>query len=66
MKQAQSDLARYQTLARQDSISRQQADNQVFLVAQYQGTVKSDRAQIDTQQLNLTYCHIISPVEGRE
>jgi multidrug efflux system membrane fusion protein len=27
--------------------------------------VKTDQAQIDTQKLNLTYCHIVSPVEGR-
>jgi multidrug efflux system membrane fusion protein len=64
-KQAQADLARYQTLLRQDSIARQQAEDQVFLVQQYQAAMRSDQAQIDTQQLNLTYCHITSPTDGR-
>src|SRR5579863_1353145 len=58
--QAQADLKRYQTLARQDSISQQQADDQKFLVAQYLGTTKTDQAQIDSANLNLTYCHIVA------
>jgi multidrug efflux system membrane fusion protein len=63
--QAQADLARYKTLASQDSISAQQLDDQQYLVEQYQGTVKSDQSQIDNAKLNLTYCHITSPVFGR-
>jgi multidrug efflux system membrane fusion protein len=63
--QAQTDLKRYQTLARQDSIAKQQADDQVFLVAQYQGSVLTDQAQIDSAKLNVAYCHIVSPVTGR-
>ena len=63
--QAQNDLKRYQTLARQDSIAQQQADDQRFLVGQYQGSVQSDQAQIDSAKLNLTYCHIVAPVAGR-
>jgi|SRR5579862_79448 len=62
--QAQADLIRYQRLAEQNSIARQQYEDQVFLVQQYQGTVKLDQAQIDQQALNITYCHIVSPVSG--
>lgn len=65
LQQAQADLKRYATLARQDSISQQQADDQRFLVAQFQGSIMTDQAQIDSAKLNLTYCHIISPVTGR-
>jgi multidrug efflux system membrane fusion protein len=65
LKQAQVDLVRYQTLLRQDSIARQQADDQVYLVQQDQGAIQSDQAQIDTQKLNLTYCRIVAPVDGR-
>ncbi len=65
LKQAQVDLVRYQTLLRQDSIARQQADDQVYLVQQDQGAILSDQAQIDTQKLNLTYCRIVAPVDGR-
>jgi membrane fusion protein, multidrug efflux system len=63
--QARIDLARYQTLLKQDSIARQQAEDQIYLVKQYEGSVKSDQAQIDTQKLNLIYAHIVSPVDGR-
>jgi multidrug efflux system membrane fusion protein len=65
LKQAQADLVRYQTLLRQDSIARQQADDQVFIVQQYAGAIRSDQAQIDTQKLNIAYCHIVAPVDGR-
>lgn len=65
LRQAQADLVRYQTLLRQDSIARQQADNQKFVVQQYQGAIRSDQALIDTEKLNIAYCHITSPVDGR-
>jgi membrane fusion protein, multidrug efflux system len=63
--QARSDLARYQKLAAQDSISAQQVADQTFLVAQDEAAVKSDQANIDSAKLDLTYCHITSPVAGR-
>ena len=65
LRQAQADLERYRLLVKQDSIARQQADNQVFLVQQYEGSIKSDQALIDAQKLNITYCRIVSPVDGR-
>ncbi|MGH7074639.1 MAG: MdtA/MuxA family multidrug efflux RND transporter periplasmic adaptor subunit [Stellaceae bacterium] len=64
LKGAEGDLARYQRLARQNSIAKQQADDQAALVQQYQGTVALDQAQIDSAKLNLSYCHITSPVTG--
>jgi membrane fusion protein, multidrug efflux system len=63
--QAQTDLKRYQGLLAQNSIARQQAEDQAFLVQQYEGTVKLDQAQVDAQALNVAYCHIVSPVTGR-
>jgi multidrug efflux system membrane fusion protein len=65
LKNAYIDLARYQKLTAQDSIARQQLDTQQSLVGQYQGTIISDQAQVDTEKLNLDYCHITSPVTGR-
>jgi membrane fusion protein, multidrug efflux system len=65
LKQAQMDLERYQTLAQQNSIARQTAEDQVWIVKQDQGTVDLDKAQIRTQQLNLVYCHIEAPADGR-
>jgi multidrug efflux system membrane fusion protein len=63
--QARMDLARYQTLATQNSIAKQTAEDQVYIVKQYEGSVQLDQAEIDQEKLNLIYCHIISPVTGR-
>ncbi len=63
--QARTNLARYQTLVKQNSIARQQAEDQAFIVKQYEGSVQADEAQIAAQKLNLTYAHIVSPIDGR-
>jgi multidrug efflux system membrane fusion protein len=65
LKQAQMDLTRYETLSRLESIARQTYEDQVWTVKQEQGTVDSDKAQIKAQQLNLTYCRIVAPTDGR-
>ena len=62
---ARVDLDRYQTLFAQDSIAEQQLATQKSLVAQYEGAVKTDQGQIDAAKLNITYCHIVSPISGR-
>jgi multidrug efflux system membrane fusion protein len=65
LKQAQMDLTRYQGLQHLDAIARQTAEDQVWVVQQDAGTVALDEAQVKAQQLNLVYCHITSPVDGR-
>ncbi len=65
LQQAKADLSRYQTLAKEDSIAQQQVDAQVALVSQYEGLARTDQAAIDNAELNLTYCHIVAPVDGR-
>jgi membrane fusion protein, multidrug efflux system len=65
LKGAEIDLKRYQTLAAQNSIATQTRDDQIYTVAQDRAQVMVDQSQIDTQKLNLTYCHIVSPVTGR-
>jgi len=62
---ARVDLERYTTLFSQDSIAEQQLSTQKSLVEQDVGIVKTDQAQIDAAKLNLIYCHITSPVDGR-
>jgi multidrug efflux system membrane fusion protein len=34
-------------------------------VQQYAGSVKQDQGLVDAQALNISYCHIVSPVTGR-
>jgi membrane fusion protein, multidrug efflux system len=65
LRNAETDLARYRTLVQQDSIARQQRDNQEYLVRQYQGTVKADQAMVDNARLNVNYCRIVAPITGR-
>lgn len=64
LENARVDLARYQKLNAQDSVSHQTLDTQVALVHQYEGTVKADQGQVESAQVNLNYCHIVSPVDG--
>lgn len=65
VKDAELDLRRYNTLVAQNSIATQTRDTQVATVGQDRAQIMLDQAQIDTQKLNLTYAHIISPVTGR-
>jgi len=62
---AQRDLDRYTKLVQEDSIAKQQRDDEKALVDQYAGTIATDKAAIDTAKLNLQYCHITAPVSGR-
>jgi multidrug efflux system membrane fusion protein len=62
---ARADLARYARLARSDYASRQQVDTQSALVSQLQATIAGDEAAIETARLNLQFCHITSPIDGR-
>ena len=62
---AQVDFARYKRLVADDSIPKQQLDTQVALVRQYEGVVKSDQAQVNNAQLQLTYSRITAPITGR-
>lgn len=62
---ARIDLKRYQMLWRQNSVAKQILDTQVALVQQYEGTVQIDQGLIENTKLNLTYCNITAPMDGR-
>jgi multidrug efflux system membrane fusion protein len=65
LENARLDLIRYQTLWKEDSVSKQTLDTQSSLVKQLEGTVKSDQGLVDTARVNLTFCRIVSPIDGR-
>jgi multidrug efflux system membrane fusion protein len=65
LKNAHVDLDRYKVLLDQQAIPQQQYATQEALVMQYEGTIKTDQAAIDSAKLNLTYAHITSPIDGR-
>ena len=62
---ARLDLVRFQTLGQQDFASRQQIDTQQALVNQDVASIAGDVAAIEAAQLNVDYCFIKSPVDGR-
>jgi len=62
---ARVDLNRYQQLWQEGVVPRQQLDTQQATVGQFDGAIQSDKAQIDNQKLQLTYCRITSPIDGR-
>jgi len=64
LEDAQLDLQRYEGLAKTNAIPRQQLDTQQALVHQFQGNVATDQAQIDVAKLNISYCHIVAPIDG--
>lgn len=62
---AKIDLKRYQILWKEDSVAEQTMATQAALVEQYLGVVKLDQGLIESTMLNLTYCKITSPINGR-
>jgi multidrug efflux system membrane fusion protein len=63
--QAQMDLARYQAAYARNAIAKQILDDQEKLVIQDQGTVKTDQGTVEYDKVELSYCHIVSPINGR-
>lgn len=62
---AKLNLDRDAGLVKDGIIPQQQYDTQNALVKQIGGTIQSDQAAINAAKLNVTYAHIISPINGR-
>jgi membrane fusion protein, multidrug efflux system len=62
---AKLDLQRYSSLAVSSFASRQQVDTQKMQVDQVTAMLKGDDATIEAAQLNLSYCYITAPFDGR-
>jgi RND family efflux transporter MFP subunit len=62
---AQVDLKRYKLLTVDNSISKQQYDQQQALVNQLKATAQGNQASINAAQVQLSYTQIRSPVTGR-
>ena len=65
LRDAQLNLQRYTSLIPSGSIAQQQVDTQKALADQLEGTVRTDQAQIETARLQIVYCHITAPFDGR-
>jgi multidrug efflux system membrane fusion protein len=62
---ARLDLKRFYELYPVGAVSQQTLDTQIALVKQDEGAVQVDQGLIDGAQVNLVYCRIISPINGR-
>jgi multidrug efflux system membrane fusion protein len=65
LRNAETDLALYKQLLAEDSIAAQQVTTQETLVKQYRGVIETDKGQIASARLQLTYARVISPITGR-
>jgi len=65
LKNAELDLTRYERLFAEDSVAKQTLDTQRALVAQLEGTVKSDQAAVGDARLNLEFTQVRAPIAGR-
>jgi multidrug efflux system membrane fusion protein len=66
LKDAQLNYERYKALLNESgAMSQQQVDTQKALVDQLEGAVRTDQATIDNAKLQINYCHITSPIDGR-
>lgn len=62
---AETELQRYQLLFKQDSIAKQQVEQQLALVNQLKGQIQANKAQVDAAKLQLSYTKIYAPIDGR-
>ncbi len=63
--QAKMDLERYRDAWARKAIPKQTLDDQEKLVLQSEGTVKLDQGVVQYDQVQLDYCHITAPINGK-
>jgi len=65
LNEARIDLDRYRAALARNAVAQQQVYDQEQTVQQYEGTVQNDQGAVDNAKVNLVYCHITSPIDGR-
>jgi multidrug efflux system membrane fusion protein len=65
LENARLDLDRYKEAFAKNAIPKQQLDTQVATVHQYEGIVQLDQGLVTNAQVQLNYCSITSPINGR-
>lgn len=65
LESARTDLERFRTLLKQDSISALQVDTQASLVRQYEAALQADQGTVDNAKLQLDYASVAAPISGR-
>ena len=63
--QGQMDAERYRDAWARKAIPKQTLDDQEKIVLQQQGTVKLDQGSVQFDQIQVGYCHITAPINGK-
>ena len=65
LKNAQAESNRYQALFTAGVVSKEQMETYQATHAQYEGAISADKAAVENAQLQLNWCSIQSPINGR-
>jgi len=62
---AEADIKRYEGLVKQDFVTKEQYDQITSTAAALRAAVEADQANVDNARLQVVYCTITAPIEGR-
>jgi len=65
MENAQTDVRRYEDLVKKDYVTQQQYDSVKANAAATAATVRSNQAAVERARLDLAFCSIHAPIDGR-
>ncbi len=62
---AQSEAARYAGLVKKDYVTKEEYEKMTSAAEAAKAVVAADRAAVENARLQLSYCNIVSPIDGR-
>lgn len=65
LKYAQAEAERYRYLVERGAVSKSDQENKQTVASTQEAVVRADRAAVDEARVNLEYCFIASPMDGR-
>ncbi len=65
LKDAKAEFDRYNSLYKAGVVSKEVMEADEATMGQYQGAIVADKAAVETAQLQLNWCYIQSPIDGR-
>ena len=65
LEKAEADTRRYAGLVKQDFVTKEQYDQITSTAAALRAAVEADQANLDNARLQVAYCTITAPIEGR-
>jgi membrane fusion protein, multidrug efflux system len=65
LRNAQSEVARYADLVKKDYVTKEEYEKITSAAEAGKAIVAADRAAIENERLQLAYCNIVAPIDGR-